>query len=201
MVDNNFSWDEVDTLIALLHEQGIFYLWGNGSTIAQINGNVKPVELIQRLATCNYPLVENASISLFVLHTEFVPAILEALKQSDPDTTEHIAVLTLATLYLQRWWWFRLTFALGRLPDFPEEPFVALWEERHLPAASEGYGLTGLLALQAYQQQKYNLPLNFLHDWQNQIDHLLNQEDAYDREPRFDVVERLRQRSLQEQSL
>ncbi|MDQ6661404.1 MAG: hypothetical protein M3Z24_10610, partial [Chloroflexota bacterium] len=30
-------------------------------------------------------------------------------------------------LYLQQWWVFRLTFALGRLPCFPEAPFVSLW--------------------------------------------------------------------------
>ena len=37
----------------------------------------------------------------------------------------------------------------------------------------------GLLALQAYQQQRYSVPLNFLDDWQNQIDHLLAQEEAH----------------------
>jgi hypothetical protein len=41
-----------------------------------------------------------------------------------------------------QWWLFRLTFA------------------------------PGLLALQAYQQQRYGVPLNILDDWQNQIDHV-----------------------------
>ncbi|HEU5382671.1 MAG TPA: hypothetical protein VFV38_45270, partial [Ktedonobacteraceae bacterium] len=47
---------------------------------------------------------------------------------------------------------------------------------------SAGYGRTGLLALQAYQQQRYGVPLNFLDDWQNQIDHLLAQEEAHHRQ-------------------
>ncbi len=40
----------------------------------------------------------------------------------------------------------------------------------------------GLLALQEYQQQRYHVPLNFLDDWQNQINHLLAQEEAHRRE-------------------
>jgi len=36
-------------------------------------------------------------------------------------------------------------------------------------------------ALQEYQQRKYDAPLNFLHDWQNQINHLLAQEEAHQR--------------------
>src|SRR5204862_5248369 len=81
-------------------------------------------------------------------------------------------------LYLQQWWFFRLAFALGHLPAFPEAPFAFLWKERHLPSPFSRYGLQGLLALQEYQQQRYDLPLNFLDDWQNQIDHLLAQEEA-----------------------
>jgi hypothetical protein len=200
-MNKHFSWDEVNMLITILREQGLSYLWGNGLSKLQepMHTDLAPAELIQRLANCSYPLVENASISLFILHPELAPAILEALQHSDPETAEHIAVMTLATLYLQRWWWFRLTFALGRLPDFPEEPFRVLWEERNLPPPPEGYGMTGLLALQEYQQQQYNLPLNFLHDWQNQIDHLLDQEEAHTYALSSDIIAILRQQSLQGQ--
>jgi hypothetical protein len=38
-----------------------------------------------------------------------------------------------------------------------------------------------MLALQEYQQQRFGIPLNFLGDWQNQIDHLLIQEETYHR--------------------
>jgi hypothetical protein len=92
--------------------------------------------------------VENASISLFILHPELAPSVLDALQSSEDETAENIAVVTLATLYLQQWWFFRLAFALGRLPCFPEAPFVSLWEDRHLPPPDSGYGLHGLLALQ-----------------------------------------------------
>ena len=63
-----------------------------------------------------------------------------------------------------------------------EQPFTALWEERILPPPAAEYGLHGLLALQAYQQQRYGVPLNFLDDWQNQIDHLLAQEEMHQRQ-------------------
>jgi len=104
-------------------------------------------------------------------------------------------VLTLATLYLQQWWFFRLAFALGHLPRFPEAPFAFRWEERHLPSPDAGYGLHGLLALQEYQQQRYGAPLNFADDWQNQINHLLAQEEAHRRELSGDAKETLVQLS------
>ncbi|HZU68410.1 MAG TPA: hypothetical protein VFA09_14130 [Ktedonobacteraceae bacterium] len=182
MMNSTFDWDEVDALITFLRAQGIFYLIGNGSAVNEDHEDVDPVDLIQRLAACGYPLVENASISLFILHPELAPAVVEALQRSQGGIAENIAVVTLATLYLQQWWFFRLAFALGCLPSFPEAPFAALWEERHLPPPSVGYGLTGLLTLQEYQQERYAVPLNFLDDWQNQINHLLMQEEAHQRE-------------------
>ena len=177
-----FDWNEVDSLINILHTKGITYLMGDGSSVNSDLGSVDPSHLILRLAACGYPLVENASISLFILHPELAPSVLEALQSSSGEVSENIVVVTLATLYLQQWWFFRLTFALGRLPCFPEAPFVSLWEDRHLPPPHSGYGLHGLLALQEYQRQRYGVPLNFLDDWQNQINHLLAQEEAYRRE-------------------
>ena len=41
--------------------------------------------------------------------------------------------------------------------------------------------MDGLLALQEYEQRRFGVPLNFLDDWQNQINHLLAQEEAYHR--------------------
>jgi hypothetical protein len=200
MLNSRFDWQEVDSLITLLHAQGISYLMGNGLSVSEDDSegdnSVAPVHLIQRLATCGYPLVENASISLFILHPELAPSVVKALQCSEGDIAENIAVVTLATLYLQQWWFFRLTFALGRLPTFPEEPFVSLWEERHLPSPGSGYGLSGLLALQEYQQQRYGLSLNFLDDWQNQIHHLLIQEETYRRELSNDLRKALVQLSI-----
>jgi hypothetical protein len=180
-MNNSFDWDEVNSLITILQTKGICYLMGNGSP-SDDDARVDAVHLIQRLAACGYPLVENASISLFILHPELAPAIGEALQNSEGEIAENIAVLVLATLYLQQWWFFRLAFALGRLPSFPQAPFVALWQDRHLPPPDARYGLDGLLALQASQQQRYGVPFNFLDDWQNQINHLLAQEETYRRE-------------------
>lgn len=191
----DFDWGEVNALIHILHAWGVNYLIGSDPPAQDIRED-DPVRLIQRLASCGYPLVEDASISLFILHPELAPAVVAALHASEPEIAESIAVATLATLYVQQWWLFRLAFALGRLPSFPEEPFAFLWEERGLPAPASGYGRDGLLALQAYQQQRYGMPLNFLHDWQNQINHLLSQEQAYHHRLSDDVKQILRQRSV-----
>src|SRR5947209_3008141 len=120
MLNNRFDWDEVDSLITLLHAQGISYLMGNGSSMNEDDSSVAPVHLIQRLAACGYPLVENASISLFILHPELASSVVQALQCSEGDIAEPIAVGALARLYLQQWWFFRLAFALGRLPSFTE---------------------------------------------------------------------------------
>ncbi len=193
-----FDWNEVDSLITLLHARGISYLVGDGSSVHKDGDDecVDAVHFLQRLAACGYPLVENASISLFILHPDLAPSVVEALQQSAGDIHENIAVVTLATLYLQQWWLFRLTFALSSLPSFPEELFISLWEERGLPSPRSGYGLPGLLALQEYQQRRYGIPLNFLDDWQNQMNHLLAQEEAYHRELSNDLRETLVQLSI-----
>jgi hypothetical protein len=182
MLTSTFDVNEVNALIDLLHAQGISYLMGSEYSSGYEKGTIDSVRLLQRLAACNYPLVENAAISLLLLHPELAPSVKTAIQESEPELAENLAVVTLATLYLQQWWFFRLTFALGCLPSFPEEPFTFLWEDRHLPSPSVGYGLSGLLALHAYQQQRYGVLLNFLDDWQNQIDHLLVQEEAHQRQ-------------------
>src|SRR5258707_32697 len=176
------SWNEVDRLISLLRSWGINYLVGLDHTASPSNlqtEQISPITLIQRLAQCDgYPRVRDASISLFLLHTELTDSILEALQESEPEVAEQIAVLTLATLYLQRLWFVRLTMALGHRPRFPEQRFAFLWQTRHLPLPACHYGKWGLLALQEFEQRRTGLPFTFTGDWQNQVDHLLFQEEA-----------------------
>jgi hypothetical protein len=191
MLTSVFDVDEVNALIHLLHAQGISYLMGSDPFSGEEKEAIDPARLLQRLVACNYPLVENATISLLLLHPELASSVKTALQESEPDRAENLAVVTLATLYLQQWWFFRLTFALGSLPCFPEEPFTSLWEDRQLPSPSAGYGQTGLLALQVYQQQRYGVPLNFLDDWQNQINHLLAQEETHQRQFTEDLRDEL----------
>lgn len=192
----NFDENEINFLIDILRSQGITYLIGSNPSWQQ-NVTLDPIELIRRLAACGYPLLENACIALFILHPDFAPSVVTAMQTSETEIAENIAVVTLATLYLQQWWLFRLTFALGQLPSFPEAPFAFLWQERRLPLPSEDYGRSGLLALQEYQQQKYGLPLNFLDDWQNQINHLLAQEEVQQRPFPDDVKQKLVELSMQ----
>ena len=179
------SWHDVDELIVSLRAWGISYLVGlepavHSTRLARIAAD-KPsvVMFLQRLAQCDeYPRVRDAIISLLLFHAEFADAVQQALRESTPEIAERIAVLTLATLYLQRLWSLRLTIALGHPPNFPEQQFAFLWEQRHLPSPACHYGNCGLLALQEAEQNRTGLPFTFIGDWQNQIDQLLAQEEA-----------------------
>jgi hypothetical protein len=176
------SWNEIDELISILYAWGISYLVGldHGSGPSRIEKDQQSVvTLIQRLAQCDeYPRVRDASIALFILHPELAGAVLQAIQESEPEIAEWIAVLTLATLYLQRLWSFRLTIALGHTPSFPEHRFAFLWESRNLPPPAYHYGKYGLLALQEAEQRRTGFPFTFVGDWQNQVDQLLLQEEA-----------------------
>jgi hypothetical protein len=176
------SWDEIDQLISTLRAWGIEYLVGLDHTANSSSRDIQQlsaVALLQSLAQCDeYPRVRDAMISLFLLHPELADPALQALRESEPAVAEQIAVLTLATLYLQRLWSIRLTLALGHAPGFPERPFAWLWERRHLPAPTSHNGKYGLRALQEAEQRRRGSPFTFVGDWQNQIDHLLRQEEA-----------------------
>ncbi len=179
------SWEEADRLISILRGWGIGYLVGENHPVNSCDvatDQHSTVALVKRLAGCAYPRVRDASISLFLLHPELAPVVLEALETSEPIVAEQIAILTLATLYLQRLWSLRLTMALGHPPGFPEQPFTSLWRSRHLPPPAYHDGKWGLVALQEAERRRSGLPLNYIGDWQNQVDHLLQQEEAYHRE-------------------
>ena len=167
-------------LIKALRSWGIEYLMDSG--IAGLpNKTAKRMpatELVKRLAQCKYPRVRDASISLFLLHSELADGIFEAYQTSEPGIAEQIAVSILASLYLQRLWSFQLTLVLGHTPSFPEEQFLQLWQSRNLPAPKCHQGEAGLIALEEAEQRRLGLPLNFIGDWQNQINHLLLQEEA-----------------------
>ena len=185
------SWDEADQLISILRLWGIEYLVGERMSIGSSDDEKNQqdgVMLIKRLAQCTYPRVRDALISLCLLHPELAWAVLEALRTSQPEVAEQVAVLTLATLYLQRLWSIRLTLVLGHPPNFPEQPFTSLWYNRRLPPPVYHDGKWGLTLLQEFEQQRSGLFLNYLADWQNQVDHLLLQEEAYHREAMAPVV-------------
>jgi hypothetical protein len=118
-MDAPFDWQEVTILIHELQAKGVSYLMGDELPLDVDEHEIDLVQLLQRLAACGYPLVENAIITLLLLHPEYTPFVMQALQHSERDTAEAIAVVTLATLYLQAWWFFRLAFALGHLPGFP----------------------------------------------------------------------------------
>lgn len=172
---------EVDELIVMLRAWGIEYLVGFEQP-ANISGYIRDQQsatvLLQRLALCHdYPRVRDAIISLLLLHPEMASAAQQALRTGLPQVTAQLETLILATMYLQRLWSIRLAMALGHLPNFPEQPFASLWEGKQLPHPSYHNGAPGLIALEAYEQKRTGLPFTFIGDWQNQIDHLLWQEE------------------------
>ncbi len=178
------SWKEADTLISNLRAWGVEYLIGLEQASSPIpRDQLSPIELIKRLVQQNEnSRIRDASISLFLLHPELTDTVQEAIETSEPELAEQIITLTLATLYLQSIWSIRLALALGHLSNFPERPFAHLWQQRHLPAPAFHNGEWGLVALQAFEQRRTGMPFAFLGDWQNQLDHLLWQEETRHRE-------------------
>lgn len=140
---------------------------------------VSPLELIKRLAQqSENSRIRDASISLFLLHPELADSIREAIETSESAIAEQIITATLAALYLQRMWSLRLALAFGHVSGFPEQPFAHLWQQRHLPPSAFHNGEWGLLSLQTFEQKRTGMPFSFLGDWQNQLDHLLWQEET-----------------------
>lgn len=172
---------EEATLITLLRTWGISYLTGG---LPSLPPGESPADqatapsFLLRLAQCSNARVRDAIISLLLLHPDLAEAVQAALQQGSSQEKETLTVLTLATLYLQRFWWYRLTFALGHAPAFPEAPFASLWRARHFPPPHAFCGTWGLLALEHAEQQRSGLPLSFSGDWHNQVQHLLLQEEA-----------------------
>lgn len=168
----------------MLRAWGVGYLVGLNQTVDSPNmewnsDQQSVIVLIQRVAECDeYPRVRDALISLLLLHPELAQAVQRALQESEPKVAGRIATLTLATLYLQRLWSFRLTIAFGHFPGFPEQPFTHLWEERHLPLPALYNGAWGLRALEKFEQKRVGFPFTFTGDWQNQVDRLLWQEES-----------------------
>ncbi len=172
---------EEATLITLLRTWGISYLTGGLPALPPIESPADQAaapSFLLRLVRCSNARVRDAIISLLLLHPDLSEAVHIALGQGSLQEKETLTVLTLATLYLQRFWWYRLTFALGHIPAFPEEPFAVLWRTRHLPPPHAFCGKWGLLALEQAEQERSSLPLSFSGDWHNQIHHLLLQEEA-----------------------
>ena len=148
-----------------------------GLTLFALFSGWQPVVTYYRRA-CKYFLVA-------VLHPELAPAVVAALQNSDSNIAENIAVLTCEFVACQQWWLFQL-MSHSSTPILPETPFVSCGRNvtfhglRFLLWRGKGTRCTNI-------NNKNNLPLNFLDDWQNQINHLLAQEEAHHRELPDDV--------------
>ena len=157
---------------------GIHYLTGDLPP-ASLQKSTDVVALIQTLCSCASARVRDASISLFLLHPELAEAIMHAYQQSEPDVAEQIAVHTLAALYLQRYWSIRLALAFAHRTSLPQTLFSSFWRDRHLPDPDESFeGVIGLEALEHYEQIR-NGWAYYQQDWQNQVEHLCQQQERW----------------------
>lgn len=163
-------------LIDRLHCWGICYLSGGTGQSGELKKITDQAFLCQ-LATCQNTRVRDALISLLLLHPELASSLLDVLHTSTDQLYETLSTLTLATLYLQRLWCYRLTLAFGHAPAFPERLYAFLWQERALPEPNAYQGRWGLAALERQEQRRWGIPLTFQGDWQNQVAHLLHQEE------------------------
>jgi hypothetical protein len=173
---NPLQEDREAALISQLQAWGIRYLTGETALEAPAMESSNTVGFLQELATCRNVRVRDATIGLLLLHPELASSVLKALQCTPDESTEQLATLTLAALYLQQLWWHRLTLAFGHPPALPEQPFAFLWQKRALPAPAAFQGRWGIAALERQEQHHYGLPLTFHGDWQNQVRHLLLQE-------------------------
>lgn len=169
-----------ERLLAELYARGIKYLSGghdaNSATIA--SPKLSDTDLLRYLAISPEARIRNATIALFLLHSEMGQAIPSALHVGDPITQDNLITLSLAAYYLQHLWRTRLALALGSTTPLPDDLIMPFIQERDLPSPDELHGELGLRCLQEYVRARSGLRLNYLGDWQDQVNHLLWQETA-----------------------
>ncbi|HEX6796797.1 MAG TPA: hypothetical protein VF116_03665 [Ktedonobacterales bacterium] len=175
---NQSSGEQIgERLLGELRARGIAYLSGGHEAVAAASAHpMSDAELMYALARYPDSRVRNAVIGLLLLHPELAGAIPDALRSSDEPTAQSLATLALAALYMSHLWRTRLRLALGRAPELPADLLAPMIAVRGLPAADEMDGELGLRALEQFEQARRSLPLSFIGDWQNQVDHLLSQE-------------------------
>ncbi len=140
-----------------------------------------PIEqLLHALARSDEPRVRDAVIGLLLLHPEItrdvVRVVSRARSQGEDELAEQLITLALASLYLQRIWWFQLSLAYGAFSALDEALFAPWRLARDLPPPSVGYGEAGLRRLAVYEQQRTGVAANVVGDWQNQARHVISQD-------------------------
>lgn len=172
--------DLTERLLAELYARGIEYLSGGYDANTAINAapRLLDADLLRHLAMSPEARIRNAMIALFLLHPEIGQAIPTALHASDLTTQDNLITLALAAYYLQHLWRTRLVLALGSETSMPDDLITPFIQERNLPSPDELHGELGLRCLQEYVRARSGLRLNYLGDWQDQVNHLLWQETA-----------------------
>jgi hypothetical protein len=167
-------------LAAELPNWGICHLTTGDDPNAQAAAAAQPLdeaELLAYLAVEPDPRINAACVALLLRHPELVLALPEALNQAEAlaqGARESLIVLCLAASYLQQAMHEKLTWVLG------SQPLIGLpstfWEERNLPPPTPATSEAGLEALNRYEQERHDAPLEYQGDWRSAADHLFKQE-------------------------
>ena len=167
-------------LAAELQRWGIGHLTAGDDPLAQAAATAQPLDgaaLLAYLAAEPDPRVNAACVALLLRHPELVSTLPQALEQAEAlarEARESLIVLCLAAAYLQQAMRQKLTWVLG------SQPMIALpstfWGERNLPPPIPATSEFGLEALNRYEQQRHDEPLEYQGDWRSAADHLFKQE-------------------------
>jgi len=169
------SQPAIDDLIRALQAHGIHYL-AAADEDAIGAGDISSADLLIDLARAPDVRLRDAIITLLLLDPSLADVLDTVLSQVDETSADHLTVMLLATLYLQREWYWLLTLARRQPPAVPEPRFARYWQSRHLPAPSVDFGRAGLCALAEDERRRTHTLADFAGDWQNQIAHLIQQE-------------------------
>lgn len=128
--------------------------------------------LIASLAASEEARLRAALTGLFLLQPELaneIPKVLDSLTNLGLESAEvELAARYMAAVYLQNLWRTKLKRYLGNFPDLRD-----LYSSKlELPAAQEGFGKPGLIALAEWHTQQTSAGYNRLAEYQQLIEHV-----------------------------
>lgn len=157
-----------EALVAALRERSVDWLAPSDAAGPPIPDEI----LIASLAASEDARLRAALTGLFLLHPELaseVPKVLENLTRLGLEVAEaELAARYMAAVYLQNLWRTKLKRYLGNFPNLKD-----LYSSKlELPAAQEGFGKPGLMALAEWHARQTSANYNRLAEYNQLIEHV-----------------------------
>ena len=130
-----------ETLVAELRERGITYL--APSDAKAIEAITSDEALIMALLDQPETRLQLALVPLFIKRPKLAEVVSAVVEQISLSSALTLQMLYMAAVYLQRWWYTRLSFYLDDMTLLPD----LYSRQLNLPAADERFGKVGLCAL------------------------------------------------------